>query len=94
MSEENCHEQPDQARAIAAMSFAELAEILAFANRVQAWSWRGNRRKPRFGTFAQAAKGLGVSVSRIALAVEAHYWMFADDPTAPIADRCIVHDGD
>lgn len=94
MSEEFSHEQPEFAEQIAAMNDGELSDILAFANQVQRWSWRGGRRTPRHGTFTQAAKALGVSVERIGLAVEAHYWMFADDPSAPLADRQIEHEGE
>ncbi|SFK42326.1 hypothetical protein [Caulobacter sp. UNC279MFTsu5.1] len=30
----------------------------------------------------------------VALAVEAHYWMFATDPSAPIGERQIEHEGE
>lgn len=90
----DCHVQPEFDRLVSAMSNADLYAILDFANEVQAWSLKGHRRTPRYGTFAQAAKHFAVPVERIALAVEAHYWMFADDPNAPIADRCIEHEGE
>lgn len=76
------------------MSIDDMGDLLDFANRVQAWSFRGARRTPRFGTFAQAAQALGVPVEQIALAVEAHYWMYANDPSAPIGEREIEHEGE
>lgn len=94
MSDENCHEQTEFTARLKAMAEADLYELLDFANKVQAWSWKGTRRTPRFGTFAQAAAHFRVPVERIALAVEAHYWMFADHPTAPIGDRQIEHEGE
>lgn len=94
MSDENCHEQTEFTARLNAMSVDEQYELLRFANMVQTWSLRGHRRTPRYGTFAQAAAHFGTSVERIALAVEAHYWMFCDDPTAPIGDRQIEHEGE
>lgn len=91
---DNIHEQTEFTARLKAMSNADLYDILDFANEVQAWSLKGHRRTPRYGTFAQAAKHFAVPVERIALAVEAHYWMFADDPSAPIADRQIEHEGE
>lgn len=94
MSDANPHAQPEFATQVAAIPLDDLPDLLDFANKVQVWSLRGGRRQPRFGTFAQAAKHFGVQVDKIALAVEAHYWMFADDPTAPIGERCIDHEGE
>ena len=94
MSDENPHEQIEFTARLKAMSEAEQYELLDFANRVQAWSLKGHRRTPRYGTFAQAATAFGASVERIAMAVEAHYWMFADDPSAPIGERQIEHEGE
>lgn len=92
--DEFSHEQPEFAKQVECLDENALGDLLDFANRVQAWSWRGGRRTPRFGTFQQAATALGVSVEHIALAVEAHYWMFADDPSAPIGERQIEHEGE
>lgn len=94
MSEHNPHEQPRFSAQIQCLDENALGDLMDFANKVQAWSWRGHRRTPRFGTFAQAAHAHGVPVERIALAVEAHYWMFADDPSAPIGERQIEHEGE
>lgn len=94
MSEWNCHEQPEFAARVKALEPGDLDYILAFANAVQHWSMRGHRRRPRYGTFTQAANHFGVPVEKIALAVEAHYWMFADDPNAPIGERQIEHEGE
>lgn len=72
-----------------------LDDLLTFANRVQRWSLRGYlRRATRFGTFAQAAKGLDVPIERIADAVGAHYWMFTSDYDLPLAERHIDHEGE
>lgn len=94
MADENPHEQPEFAAQIKVMGPRDLGNLLDFANDLQTWSLRGVWRKPRYGTFAQAATHFGVPVEQIALAVEAHYWMFADDPAAPIGDRCIEHEGE
>lgn len=91
---DNSHEQTEFTARLKAMHPVELEHLLDFANGIQAWSLRGTWRTPRYGTFAQAAKHFRVSVEYIALAVEAHYWMFADDPSAPIADRQIEHEGE
>lgn len=91
---DNIHEQTEFTARLKAMPEGEFNELLHFANRVQKWSIRGHQRTPRYGTFAQAAEALEVPVERIAMAVEAHYWMFADDPSAPIADRQIEHEGE
>lgn len=88
------HEQIEVARQVAALSIEDLGDLVDFANKVQAWSLRGTRRTPRFGSFAQAAAALNVTVEQIALAVEAHYWMFANDPSAPIGERQIEHEGE
>ena len=90
----HCHEQPEAAARLKAMSLDDLGDLLDFANKVQAWSMRGYSRTPRYGTFAQAAKASRVPIEQIALAVEAHYWMFADDPNAPIGERQIEHEGE
>ncbi len=94
MSEENCHIQSEFSDLLKSYSPEEWSEILDVSERVQTWSLRGTYRTPRYGTFAQAAHSLGVPVERIALAVEAHYWMFADDPSAPIGERQIEHEGE
>ena len=91
---DDCHAQPEFARLVSAMHGDQLDDLLGFANQVQAWSLAGHRRTPRYGTFAQAAAAFKVPVERIALAVQAHYWMFADDPDAPIGERCIEHEGE
>jgi hypothetical protein len=91
---DNPFEQPEFKQQIDAMKTGEVLDLLDFANKVQAWSARGGRRIPRFGTFTQAAKHFRVPVERIALAVEAHYWMYANDPSAPIGERCIEHEGE
>lgn len=65
-------------------------ELLLFANRVQAWSF--NRTGPT--TFADAAAHFDTTLQRINQAVVAHYWMLADDPSAPLAERCIEHEGE
>ena len=88
------HEQTEFTAMLRAMPEGEHRDLLDFANRVQAWSLKGHRRTPRYGTFSQAAAHFGVYVERIAIAVEAHYWMFADDPTAPIGERQIEHEGE
>lgn len=80
---------------VATMPEPQFHDLLIFANRVQSWSIRGaGRRKTHYGTFAQAAKALGVSVERIADAVGAHYWMFTPDYDLPLAERHIDHDGE
>lgn len=89
-----CHEQTEFTARLKAMPLHDLGNLLDFANEVQAWSLRGHRRTPRYGTFAQAAEALKVPVEEIAMAVEAHYWMFADDPSAPIGERQIEHEGE
>lgn len=89
-----CHEQTEFTARLKAMSIHDLGNLLDFANEVQAWSLRGHRRTPRYGTFAQAAEHFRVPVDEIGLAVEAHYWMFADDPAAPVAERRIEHEGE
>lgn len=68
----------------------DLNDLLNFANRVQAWSF--NREGAT--TFAEAAAHFATSVQRINQAVVAHYWMFADDPSRPMAERCIEHEGE
>lgn len=88
------HVQREYAARLKAFPLDDLGNLLDFANEVQAWSLRGHRRTPRYGTFAQAAAHFKVPVEEIALAVEAHYWMFADDPSAPVAERCIEHEGE
>lgn len=91
---DNIHEQTEFTARLKAMTADEMRRLLIFANRVQKWSLQGHRRTPRYGTFAQAARHFGHPVERIAMAVEAHYWMFADDPTAPIGERQIEHEGE
>jgi hypothetical protein len=68
----------------------ELQALLAFANQVQAWSFAREGRT----TFAEAAQHFAVSVEAISRAVIAHYWLFADDPSLPLAERCIEHEGE
>jgi hypothetical protein len=94
MSDANPHEQTEFTARLKTMSVHDLGNLLDFANEVQAWSLRGTRRTPRYGTFAQAAEALRVPIEEIALAVEAHYWMFADDPSKPLSDRQIEHEGE
>jgi len=94
MDDEHVHVQPEFAAQVKSLPLHDLGNLLDFANQVQAWSIRGHRRTPRYGTFAQAAAALRVPVEEIALAVEAHYWMFADDPNAPIGERQIEHEGE
>lgn len=88
------HAQPEFAERVARLDLDALGNLVDFANTVQAWSLRGHRRTPRYGTFAQAAHSLGVPVEQIAMAVEAHYWMFADDPSVPLGMRRIEHEGE
>ena len=89
---ENTHEQPEFATQVQAMGTRDLQELLDFANQVQSWSY--HHLEPGQSTFAHVAEHFGVPVERIGLAVEAHYWMFADDPSAPIAERRIEHEGE
>lgn len=73
-----------------AMDGGELAELLDFANRVQAWAWA----RPGPVTFRAAAAALQVTVERINQAVIAHYWMFTPDTDRPLDERRIDHEGE
>lgn len=68
-------------------------ELADFSNELQAWSLTRQKTHGSYGTFGDAASALGVSVDRIAEAVEWHYWMFCHD-TGPLAAREIDHDGE
>lgn len=72
------------------MPQASFAELLEFANDVQAWSFERNGDT----TFGEAASHFAESVDRIADAVTAHYWMYTPDRDRPLSERRIEHEGE
>lgn len=72
------------------MPEASFAELLEFANDVQAWAFERDGDT----TFGQAANHFALPIERIADAVTAHYWMYTPDRDRPLSERRIEHEGE